>query len=115
MGDVVLVEFEYCAPSKMVTAVSNETELGLDDGADVPSPSKKMLVLSEVKLLFVAIVVPLTTMLELSVITSAFTVAVPLNMPSFGVVSFVESRVSSPDCCNQRQAEYSSHTASLPI
>mmetsp|Transcript_478 Transcript_478/g.801 ORF Transcript_478/g.801 Transcript_478/m.801 type:complete len:94 (+) Transcript_478:272-553(+) len=93
----------------MEVAVSNETELGLGDGAEVPS--KTMVLLSEVKLLFVAIV-SLTTMLELSEVTSAFTITVPFETV-FG--AFVESRVSSPDCCNQRQAEYSSHTASLPI
>lgn len=103
-------EFEYCVLFKIVVVISDETELGLDDGAEVPS----MLVLSAVKLLSI-VIVSLTTTLNL--VTSVFT-TVPfetvLSVPSFGLVSFVESRVSSPDCFNQRQAEYSSHIASLP-
>ena len=106
----IVDEFEYCVLFKIVVAISDETELGLDDGAEVPS----MLVLSAVKLLSV-VIVSLTTTLNL--VTSVFT-TVPfetvLSVPSFGLVSFVESRVSSPDCFNQRQAEYSSHIASLP-
>ena len=89
MDDGVLVEFEdCCAPSNMMVDVS---ELGLDDGGEVPSK----------------------TVLELSEVTSAFTTIVPfeteLSIPSFRDVSFVEFQ------SNQRHAEYSSHTASLPI
>lgn len=100
----------------MMVAFSFETELGFNDGTDVPS--KTMLVLSEVKVLFVALV-SLMSMLELSEVTFAFMMIVPfekkveLSMASLDVVSFAESRVSSPDCFNQRQAEYSSHTASF--
>ena len=89
MDDGVLVEFEdCCAPSKMVVV----SKLGLDDGTEVPSK----------------------TVLELSEVTSTFTITVPfgtvlLSIPSFRVVSFVEFQ------SNQRHAEYSSHTASLPI
>ena len=87
MDDGVLVEFEdCCAPSNMMVDVS---ELGLDDGAKVPSK----------------------TVLELNELGFAFT-TVPfeteLSIPSFRAVSFVEFQ------SNQRQAEYSSHTTSLP-
>ena len=100
MDDVAFVEFEYCVPFKIVVAVSNEAELGLDDGAEVPA--KTMLVLSEVKSLSV-VIVSLTTVLDLIEVTSVFTITVPLETV---LVWFVESRVvSSPDCCNQRQAE----------
>ena len=88
MDDVVLVEFDDCASSKMEVDVP---ELGLNDGAEVPSK----------------------TVLELSEVTLAFTPTVPfeteLSIPSFRAVSFVEFQ------SNQRHAEYSSQTASLPI
>ena len=108
----IVDEFEYCVPFKIAVAISDETELGLDDGAEISS----ILVFNEVKLLSI-VIVSLTTTLNLIEVTSVFT-TVPfetvLSVPSFGLVSFVESRVSSPDCFNQRQAEYSSHIASLP-
>lgn len=69
----------------------------LEVSAGVEVPSKTMLVLSEVKLVFVA-VVSLKTMLALSKVKSVFMI-----IASF--VSFAVSRFSPPDCCNQRQVE----------
>ena len=107
-----VVEVESCVPLKMSAAFSLETELGLNDGADVTMPA-----LSEEKVLFDALV-SLTRMVEMSELVSLAFVPVEIKVELstasfFGVVSVVESRVSSPDCFNQRQAEYSSHTASL--
>ena len=80
----------YCVP----VAVSIETELGLDDGAGVPSVA--MVVLSEEMLLLIA-VVSSTTRLELVeemlafMIIVSFELKLELSMASFGAVSVFES------------------------
>jgi len=79
----------YCVP----VAVSIETELGLDDGKGVPSMT--MVVLSEVMLLFVAVVS--STRLELVeemlafIMIVSFETKLELSMASFGAVSVFES------------------------
>lgn len=95
-----IIEFEYCAALKLMAIVSFETVFELSGG-----PSKTMLVLSEVKLLFVA-VISLKTVLELKGIKSAFVPFETLELSVAPVdVSFIVFRLISADCNKERQVE----------